>query len=243
MFEQFIPAILAVALILVVGIGAWLMLRPDPSVKRDREPPPWDAELPTRRTPLPLEVRILEKLGEGITPKSFTTLRLYATDGQKEWEEFWEVLQRLEAEGKVIRVANATEDESSMWDLPPTYAPPEPPASEADAPESEASDAPESDVSEDSDTEWESELAGGHEPVPPSFEDRILDALKRARDTDLTPIEFKVLRNRVTVVNEEKFWAVLQVLLKEGKVVRVADATDTSDSLWDLPSDAEEGAE
>ena len=90
--------------------------------------------------------------------------------------------------------------------------------------------------------EWETELASGGNPRIPTPEEAILGALYERKD-GIYPIPFTDLRlnawwkcdisERMT---DKVFWVTLKRLESEGKVVRVASATSTSDSLWALPS-------
>ena len=84
---------------------------------------------------------------------------------------------------------------------------------------------------------WASDLAGGVESVPPTDEERILMTLGDYVEWEEAPMPFSKLRLRSMIFNDERFWEILQSLCADGKVVRVADATETTDSLWNLPLD------
>lgn len=210
-----VVVILAVVSFIALVVASWMLWKHNPS-NEESNPPAWIGELPTRTEPLPLEERILKSFETG-SPLPYRYLRMRATESHSEWEEFWEILQDLEQRGEVIRATEATLDKESTW-------------------QSTSVDVPEP-------ADWADELASGVDPPPRTDEDRILDTLESERILGNTPLEFKALRLHTIITRDEDFWEAMQNLLKEGKVVRVADATDTTDSLWDLPSDAEEEAE
>ena len=101
-----------VVVLAVIGVGGFMLLKPD----RKEEEPEWHAEV-AQGEPPSMEERILDILRKD-SPKAFRILRFDSLEKLTEWDEFWETLKSLEAEGKVVRVANATETSDSLWALP-----------------------------------------------------------------------------------------------------------------------------
>lgn len=84
----------------------------------------WARETPTRDDKTPMEDRILNALKNQMNKwedsMQFVTLRWECMVGDNQFDdkEFFETLQRLKREGKVVRVEGPTTTDSSKWALP-----------------------------------------------------------------------------------------------------------------------------
>ena len=123
--ELILTIIIVVCLVglMCSGYALYKIYKPSPQAEAEAEaeaePPPWANERRTRdAASYTLEERIIETLSKGFSPREFFVVRMYSTNSTDEYDLFWEILKRLEAEGKVVRVADATETSDSLWALP-----------------------------------------------------------------------------------------------------------------------------
>ena len=120
--ELALTIIIVVCLVGLMCSGYALYKSYKPSPQTEAEPLPWANERRTRdASSYPLEDRIIETLeiwARHTKSAEFFVVRMYSTTSTDEYELFWEILKKLEAEGKVVRVADATEKSDSLWALP-----------------------------------------------------------------------------------------------------------------------------
>ena len=92
---------------------------------------------------------------------------------------------------------------------------------------------------------WRNELSrASRDFAPRPAEERILAVLHIEQRCKRTPMEFSQLRSMSMLGDDMEFWVILKELERQEKVLRVADPTATSDSLWELcPPTEEEQAE
>ena len=82
---------------------------------------------------------------------------------------------------------------------------------------------------------WQDELAKGP-ATEPTLEEKILSGVKSRLDGRLESLHFTNVR-WTTSAQDDEFWTAFQNLVEQGKIVKVAEATETSDSLWTLPKE------
>ena len=117
MSESMVFGLIILAMLIVL-IGALYQ------INRPPKPKPWDGEWKLEDNTTPMETRILNALKKRITPLNpsvwFSGLRweCRGSDDNFDQNEFYDTLLRLESEGKVVRVSDATTEHDSLWALP-----------------------------------------------------------------------------------------------------------------------------
>ena len=103
-----------------LAVTLWMKRKSESSEEEDEEPweYAWNRELPRRDNDTAMETRILTMLEEkGDMP--FTSMVWEGKLGDNNFndEEFLKTLHRLEDEGKVVRIAEPTARDASVWAL------------------------------------------------------------------------------------------------------------------------------
>lgn len=117
MSDNVLFGLFILSILIVLIFAMWQISRPS-------KPKPWDGEWRLEDNTTPMETRILNTLEKRITPHNrsmwFSGLRLACSysDDSFDYNEFYDTLLRLESEGKVVRVSDATTEHDSLWALP-----------------------------------------------------------------------------------------------------------------------------
>ena len=69
--------------------------------------------------------------------------------------------------------------------------------------------------------------------------ERIISYMHIEKSCNRTPIEFSKIRSSAMLEDTKLFFKIFEQLQRERKVVRISNATETRDSLWDLPKEEE----
>ena len=67
--------------------------------------------------------------------------------------------------------------------------------------------------------------------------ERIISYMHFKKSYNQTPVEFSKIRNAAMLEDTKLFFKIFEQLQRERKVVRISNATETRDSLWDLPKE------
>ena len=115
MHELMTPIVVVVSVLAIVFV-MWHLHQPS-------KPKPWEGEFRIEDNELSMETCILDSLEKRITSLNrsvwFSTLLSECKQSNNfDPNEFWNTLLRLESEGKVVRVSDATTEHDSLWALP-----------------------------------------------------------------------------------------------------------------------------